>query len=99
VELTDADYKIIWDTLPANAREVLMQLCKHGPTYDGDLVSKSGRDTLLDTNLAVKMVMGDDWSYTRRDLNLKRPQCEEGYQAATYRGLRVYKYGHVERSW
>lgn len=40
--------------LDSNEREVFRQLFFHGPTWDGDLCSKSGRDGLVDRGLAVR---------------------------------------------
>ena len=93
--MTDAEYQAEYDALPANAKEVLHQLCVYGPTYDGDVVSKSGRDILLDKGFAAKIVMGKDW-VCPRDWKKPRPENEQGFQAATYRGSRVYRYGVVE---
>lgn len=41
--------------LAANEIEVLQQLFFFGPTWDGDIVSKSGRDTLFDLKLASRV--------------------------------------------
>lgn len=71
-----------WDALPGNARDTLIALCKHGPLWDGDVPSKAGRDVLLDCGMAAKIVIKNN---------------EQGYQAATYKGSRAYKYGFVER--
>lgn len=40
--------------LDSNEREVLRQLFFQGPTWDGDVVSKVGRDGLVDRGLAVR---------------------------------------------
>ena len=56
------------------ALEVLGQLIKNGATWDGDVCSKSGRDDLLTLGLATRIVH----------------QKEQGYQAATYEGYRVF---------
>ena len=58
-------------TLEVGDVAVLKQLIKEGPIWDGDLISKAGRDTLLDTKLATKIVV----------------KGKQGYQAATYLGL------------
>lgn len=73
-----ARWREIWRSLPANARETLHCLCKHGPTYDGNVPSKAGRDVLLEKKLAAKVVLAN---------------CEFGYQAATYLGCHVWKAG------
>ena len=40
--------------LDSNEREVFRQLFFHGPTWDGDVASKTGRDGLVDRGLAVR---------------------------------------------
>lgn len=84
-----------WGELSSAAREVLRCLCRHGPTYDGDVPSKSGRDELIIKQLAAKIVMGDQWIGSRQGKR-PRPVAEEGYQAATYRGRTVWRVGEVE---
>jgi hypothetical protein len=42
-------------SLAANEVEVLEQLFIHGPTWDGNIVSKSGRDQLFDLKLAGRV--------------------------------------------
>lgn len=37
-----------------NARECLLQLFVHGPTWDGDIVSKAGRGELFDRGYATR---------------------------------------------
>lgn len=63
------------DQYSSSCLEVLDQLVNHGPLFDGDVVSKAGRDLLLEFGLAVKCVC----------------KGEQGYQAATYLGWSVYK--------
>lgn len=63
--------------LPSDEREVLDQLIDKGPVWDGDVVSKAGRDGLLEKELAVKCVA----------------KGTDGYQVATYRGLQIAKAG------
>jgi hypothetical protein len=47
--------------LPKDLREQLKQLHETGPVWDGDIVSKSRRDTLLALKLAVRCcVKGED---------------------------------------
>lgn len=53
--------------------EQLFQLVRHGPVWDGDVLSKSARDALLQAGLAVRVVV----------------QGEFGYTAATYRAANV----------
>lgn len=43
---------VAYDALGGNARAVLVQLFLDGPTWDGHLVSKQGRDTLVLEGLA-----------------------------------------------
>jgi hypothetical protein len=42
------------------AREVLWQLFKNGPTWDGDIASKSGRGELFRRGYAARV---NGWSY------------------------------------
>lgn len=46
------------------AREVLRCLFFHGPTWDGDVPSKSGRDELVGMKLADRM---DGWQWLTRE--------------------------------
>lgn len=46
--------------LSGAARDVLWQLFRYGPTWAGDLASKSGRGDLLDLGYAQT---GDGWSW------------------------------------
>ena len=50
-------------TLPANAKETLLCLFLHGPTFDGDVPSKSGRDTLYELGLIDR---GDGYQWLTR---------------------------------
>lgn len=70
-----------WESLNGAEKDTLICLCRHGPTWDGDVPSKSGRDGLLQKGLAAKVVIKNN---------------QQGYQAATYRGSRAYKYGFRE---
>jgi len=55
--------------------DTLIALVEHGPLWDGDVPSKSGRDDLIQKGFAARvLVKGDD-----------------GYTAATYRGRDAYK--------
>jgi hypothetical protein len=73
-----ARWRDIYRSLSGAARETLTCLCKNGPTYDGSVPSKSGRDELLQKKLAAKIVLAN---------------CDFGYQAATYLGCHVWKSG------
>ena len=55
--------------------DTLIALVERGPLWDGDLPSKSGRDSLIKRGLAVKCIFAG----------------EDGYQAATYAGRDAYK--------
>jgi hypothetical protein len=46
--------------LGGNARECFLQLFLHGPTWDGDIVSKAGRGELFDRGYAARE---NGWSY------------------------------------
>lgn len=54
--------------------DTLHALIKVGPVWDGDLPSKTGRNTLVELGLAAKCVV----------------QGKQGFQVATYRGWNVY---------
>lgn len=55
--------------------DTLIALVECGPLFDGDVPSKSGRDSLIEKGLAVKVVV----------------RGEDGWQAATYAGRDAYK--------
>lgn len=55
--------------------DTLIALVEQGPLWDGDVPSKSGRDSLLQKGLAVRIVVNG----------------ADGYQAATYAGRDAYK--------
>lgn len=55
--------------------ETLVALVEHGPLWDGDVPSKTGRDDLIGKGLAVRVLV----------------KGEDGYTAATYRGRDAYK--------
>lgn len=42
----------------------LSQLVVNGPVWDGDVISKSGRDSLLELKLAVKVMLIGEMGYT-----------------------------------
>ncbi len=69
---------------------------KHGPLWDGDVPSKSGRDDLIALRMAARIVMGDQWVKAQRNRSETMLQAEEGYQAATPLGRAVWKAGYVE---
>jgi hypothetical protein len=48
---------------------------KHGPLFDGDVPSKSGRDSLINKGFMVKVVV----------------KGEDGYNAITYKGAQAYR--------
>lgn len=75
-------FKNLWDQLGGGARDTLHCLVKHGPTYDGNVPSKVGRDELVGHGLAAKIVLKNG---------------ETGYQAATYLGYYVLGYGMYRR--
>jgi hypothetical protein len=85
----------LWDGLSGAARETLICLCKHGPTWDGDIPSKTGRGELFDKGMASRCVMGDQWQSPRSYKGF-REQNEQGFSCANYLGSRVYKYGYVD---
>jgi hypothetical protein len=58
-------------SLSSQAIAALRQLYLHGPVEDGDLCSKSGRDTLLNLGMASKCIV----------------KAQEGYQVCTYKGM------------
>lgn len=73
-----------YDTLALNVAsyltpgevEQLGQLLEQGPTWDGDVVSKSHRDFLLKVGLACRVAY----------------RGEQGHTACTYSGQAVYRY-------
>ena len=54
--------------------DTLIALVEQGPLWDGDVPSKSGRNSLLERGYACKIVV----------------RGEDGYQAATYSGRDAY---------
>lgn len=94
--MDDAALRAAWDALPGNAKDVLKQLCVNGPVWDGDLISKAGRDELLNRRFAAKVIMGKMWTGPDGGKPRKQPECSWGFQAATYLGCHVYKQGCVE---
>lgn len=74
----EAAARAVWATLTGAEKDVLIALCKHGPLWDGDVPSKTGRDALVGKGLAARIVIKD---------------CQGGYQAATAHGGNVYRWG------
>lgn len=58
-----------------NASDTIIGLYRDGPLRDGDVPSKQERDWLLAKGLADKVVV----------------KGEDGYQALTYKGARVFR--------
>jgi len=55
-------------------REVLGQLVERGPVWDGDIISKSARNDLMDWGLATRVCV----------------KGEQGFTGANYRGWAVH---------
>jgi len=56
-------------------RDCILGGYKHGPLFDGDVPSKSGRDRLVEKGYMARVVV----------------KGEEGYNACTYKGARAYR--------
>lgn len=69
--------RAVWSLLSGLEQETLVGLIKFGPVYDGDVVSKTARSTLIDLGLAHKAIS----------------KGEQGYQVANYKGWAVWKAG------
>ena len=70
-----ANAPIVWDALTIGQREQLNQLLHCGPVWDGNVISKCDRNSLIDFGLATRCCfMG-----------------EQGYTAATYKAYTVFK--------
>lgn len=69
--------KELWDAMGYGPRDQLKQLLVHGPTWDGDVISKICRDALLTWKLAVRCCF----------------KGEQGYTAASYLAYTVHKIG------
>jgi hypothetical protein len=65
----------MWQTFDGGQREVFRQLLFHGPVYDGDICSKSARDSLFQLGLAVRCCY----------------KGEQGYTAASYLAYTVHQ--------
>ena len=71
----EAGYALCWDALNSGEREVLNQLLHTGPVWDGNIISKCDRNTLISIGLAVRCCF----------------KGEDGYTAASYSALGVFK--------
>ncbi len=71
----DLFLRLAWDLLSKGEQATLRAIVLEGPTWDGDVLSKSCRDTLLDLELIFKVINKN----------------ESGYQAAGYIGGAIYK--------
>lgn len=60
--------------LTGGEKDTLVALVESGPLWDGDVPSKVGRDSLLQKDLAIRVVV----------------KGEDGWQAATYKGRNIY---------
>lgn len=68
-------FKVVgFDTLTGGEIDTLIALVEHGPLDDGDVPSKSARDSLMQKGLVVRVIV----------------KGEDGYQAVTYQGRDVY---------
>ena len=56
-------------------REMIIATFNQGPLYDGDVPSKSARDTLVSDGFISKVIV----------------KGEDGFNACTYKGLRAYR--------
>lgn len=65
-----------WNLLAPDERDCLRQLVNEGPVFDGDILSKSARDDLIDYGLAVRCCV----------------KGEQGYAAATYPAFPLLKF-------
>jgi hypothetical protein len=78
------DYPVIthalWNLLIPIDRIELAQLVKHGPVWDGDVVSKTARDLLIELGLASRACV----------------KAEQGYTVANYRGYDVWKHSLLQ---
>lgn len=72
-----------WLDLDGAERDTLRALVERGPVFDGDLPSKTGRDSLIANGLAVRVAH----------------LCEDGFQAATLEGLELWKAGARLELW
>ena len=66
-ELTDEDHLacyIIQHLFTPMLRDQLKQLVRFGPVWDGDVLSKSSRDNLIDLNLASRAMYKEEYGFT-----------------------------------
>lgn len=71
---------------PHHKNEVLMQLFVEGPTWDGNIISKSDRDALVDADLCERW---QGWNYLTLD-GLKTA-VSGGYAAQDWHDKRWYR--------
>lgn len=69
----ETDLKDLKHILSPGMIEQLEQLVNQGPVWDGDVIAKSLRDTLIELGLATRVCV----------------KGEQGYTAATYLGYEV----------
>jgi hypothetical protein len=58
-----------------NSIDTLKAVYKHGPLFDGDIPSKTGRDILMGMGMITKVIV----------------KGEDGYNACTHKGRDMYK--------
>lgn len=75
----EAACKALHEAMGNTLREQLAQLVQQGPVWDGNVVSKSGRDAVMRMGLASRVCV----------------KGEQGYTAANYVGWDVHKAGQV----
>lgn len=56
--------KLIWESFDGGERDTFHALMRHGPVWDGDIPSKTGRDELLTLGLAVRCCLKSAHGYT-----------------------------------
>lgn len=77
VDAYDVAARLAWNSMENIHREVLRQLLFTGPVWDGNIISKSARNDLMEWGLATRVCyMG-----------------EQGYAAATYRAFIIFREG------
>ncbi len=77
---------------PHHKNEVLMQLFVEGPTWDGNLISKSDRDELVDADLCERW---QGWNYLTLD-GLKAA-VSGGHAASDWHDRRWYLKATAQR--
>lgn len=68
--------KLLAESLTSAEKDTLHALLLNGPLDDGDVPSKTGRDLLIEKDLATRVIV----------------KASDGYQAATFLGRDVFKY-------